>query len=119
MGGLDDYLLGKPNITPIINEWLDSNSYRILLTHEPDTADFYTSYDFNLILAGHSHGGQVSLPFVKGVTTAMARKYTSGFYKLDSPYQTLLYVNQGIGTSHLPIRFLVPPEITVFDIGIK
>ena len=107
IGGLDDYLLGKPNITPIINGWLDSNSYRILLTHEPDTADFYTSHDFNLILAGHSHGGQVSLPFVKEVTTAMARKYTSGFYKLDSPYQTLLYVNPKLVDTANDLGYLI------------
>lgn len=114
IGGMDDYLLGNPDIQPVLPDMAGDYSYRILLIHEPDTADSYADYGFDLILAGHSHGGQVRIPFMKGVTTAMARRYRSGFYQLSSQDNTKLYVNQGIGTSHYPVRFLVPPEITVF-----
>lgn len=124
IGGMDDYLLGNPDIEPVLSQMASDCSYRILMTHEPDTADFYADSGFDLILAGHSHGGQVHIPFTEGISTAMARKYRSGFYQLPSEKTAdggpgaaaKLYVNQGIGTSHYPVRFLVPPEITVFHL---
>ena len=84
------------------------------MTHEPDTADLYADLGFDLILAGHSHGGQVSLPFLPHITTSMARKYLDGLYPLND--QTTLYVHSGIGTSRYPIRLGVVPEIAVFDL---
>lgn len=119
IGGLDDYLLGKPDIEMLLAGMQKEADYRILLTHEPDTADFYKDCPLDLILAGHSHGGQVHIPFWKGITTAMADHYTAGFYNLGNEFNTLLYVNTGIGTSHYSIRLGVPPEITVFDIGLS
>ena len=118
LAGIDDDLLGNPRIEEIEAVMGKGEDYRILMTHEPDTADDYAESGFNLILAGHSHGGQVWLPFIEPITTAMAKKYTKGFYDLASSSGTKLYVNSGIGTSHYPIRFLVPPEITVFHIGL-
>ena len=119
IGGVDDYLLGSPDISPVLESMSDDDSFRILMTHEPDTADEYANDGFDLILAGHSHGGQVWLPFIGSPSTSMARKYRQGFYHLDSGYGTELYVNSGIGTSHYPARFLVPPEITVFRLTIE
>lgn len=116
--GLDDYLLGSPDISSISEEARQEMDYKILLIHEPDMADSYKEYPFDLMLAGHSHGGQVRIPFMKGITTAMAHKYVRGFYQLDGTYPIDLYVNTGIGTSRYPIRFLVPPQIAVFNIGI-
>lgn len=84
------------------------------MTHEPDVADSFVDAGFDLILAGHSHGGQVNLPFWSQPTTALARKYTRGLYRLSE--QTNLYVNAGIGTSRYPVRFGVVPEITVFHL---
>lgn len=117
IGGLDDALLGKPDVSTLVGGMAQAADYRILLTHEPDAADLYEQYNLDLILSGHSHGGQISLPFWKGVRTSMAEKYTSGFYPLDNDAETLLYVNTGIGTSHYPVRLFVPPEISVFEIG--
>lgn len=118
IGGLDDALLGKPDMGTLTDGLEKEADYRILLTHEPDTADLYGQYDIDLILAGHSHGGQVQLPFWKGIRTSMAEKYTAGFYQMNNDAETLLYVNTGIGTSHYPVRLFVPPEISVFDIGL-
>lgn len=118
IAGLDDYLLGSPDISSISEEARQEMDYKILLIHEPDMADSYKEYPFDLMLAGHSHGGQVRIPFMKGITTAMAHKYVRGFYQLDGTYPIDLYVNTGIGTSRYPIRFLVPPQIAVFNIGI-
>ena len=105
--------MGSPNITPILSQMKEDDAYRILMLHEPDAADLYADYGFELMLAGHSHGGQVNLPFLSSPTTSMAEKYQKGLYDMETSGKIKLYVNSGIGTSHFPIRFRVPPEITV------
>ena len=69
-----------------------------------------------LAVAGHSHGGQIQLPFFGPlITTAYAEKYTDGAYPLG---HTLLYVNTGLGTTKLPMRFAVAPVITFYQVEI-
>lgn len=112
LAGLDDALLGQPDITPILQQLSgDENTYTILMTHEPDTAEQYAQMGFDLIVSGHSHGGQVNIPFFPTITTHLAERYIDGLYSLSE--QTQLYVNSGIGTSRIPVRFRVPPEISL------
>ena len=112
LAGLDDALLGQPDITPILQQLSgDENTYTILMTHEPDTAEQYAQMGFDLIVSGHSHGGQVKIPFFPTITTHLAERYIDGLYSLNE--QTQLYVNSGIGTSRIPVRFRVPPEISL------
>lgn len=115
LAGLDDALLGSPDIAPIMEE-LQSAEYgfSILMTHEPDSADLYSDMGFDLIVSGHSHGGQVNVPFLPQITTSMAEKYVDGLYQLND--KTSLYVNSGIGTSRYQIRFCVVPEIAIFSL---
>ncbi len=115
--GLDDGLFGAPNDAQFPQQ-MDTFAYRILLLHEPDLAQRWIQSDFQLILAGHSHGGQVRLPFWAGLRTVLAEQYTRHFYTLNEETGQQLYVNTGLGTSHLPVRFGVVPEIAVFDITI-
>ena len=87
----------------------------LLLGHEPDFADTVRAFGgVDVMLAGHSHGGQVRIP---GLTHAflpvMARRYVQGLFQLGD---LQLYVNRGIGAVHLPIRFRCPPEITLFTL---
>ena len=97
----------------------DSN-YNILLIHEPDTADFFQEYPYDLVLSGHSHGGQVNIPFIPAInqkaisSTNLAKNYVSGMYELNS--KTKIYVNTGIGTTHVSGRLGVVPEISIFHI---
>lgn len=115
LAGLDDALLGTPDIATITEEFQTAEYlFSILMTHEPDTADLYSDMGFNLIVSGHSHGGQVNVPFLPKMTTSMAEKYVNGLYQLNG--HTSLYVNSGIGTSRYPVRFGVVPEITVFSL---
>jgi hypothetical protein len=68
----------------------------------------------DLILAGHSHGGQVRLPFIGATLLPFwVDGYVRGWY--DTPAGPL-YVNVGLGTAALPLRFLCRPEIAVFDV---
>lgn len=113
--GLDDWLFGSPGQTDLK---VSAADYRILLMHEPDAADQLPQDAADLILTGHSHGGQIRLPFTRVVTTRMARKYISGFYRPAAGTEDNLFVNTGLGTTRIHARFLVPPRIDVFHISL-
>ena len=92
----------------------------IVLQHSPDilpviTGDLAISNDLKLMLSGHTHGGQVWLPIIGTplIPSAYGQKYAAGHIK-DAAVD--IFVTTGIGTSILPIRFMVPPEIAVITI---
>jgi len=87
---------------------------RLLLIHYPLMADRLGERRFDLILAGHSHGGQVRLPFYGSIIVPRGvGRYDLGYYETAGGP---LYVNPGIGTYRLPFRFNCRPEITVITI---
>lgn len=93
-------------------EYAGKINYKILLLHEPDNIDNVREYEVNLALAGHSHGGQVRLPFVPSIAKVYgAIKYPEAHYKVDN---TDLYVSSGIGTSGLKFRFFNKPSINLY-----
>ena len=86
----------------------------VLLAHEPDYADHVARYPVDLQLSGHSHGGQVRLPFVGALyLPELARKYVLGLYKIG---ELTLYTNAGLGTVQVPVRLNCAPEITMLTI---
>jgi uncharacterized protein len=90
----------------------------LLMAHEPDFADHVIAHPrgplVDLMLAGHSHGGQIRLPFLGPlILPPMGEKYPEGYYRFD---RLQLYVNRGIGTVGLPLRLNCPPEITVITL---
>lgn len=94
-----------------------TNTYNIILLHEPDYADnIITNYDnINLILAGHSHGGQVRLPIIGALYTPKnGHKYVKGYYDLNG---TSLYVTSGIGVSRYNFRLFNKPEINFYRLN--
>ncbi len=93
-------------------------AFTILLEHGPDLMADAVRAHFDLYLAGHTHGGQVALPFYGALITYSRydKKYESGLFHEGS---TTLYVNRGIGLAHWPqteARFCARPEITVIDL---
>ncbi len=84
---------------------------RLLLIHYPTQADRLEGRRYDLIVAGHSHGGQVRIPFYGApvLPYGVGRYQRGSFESLGGP----LYVNVGIGTYRFPIRFNCRPEITV------
>lgn len=115
--GIDDAMLGKPNFdTTMAN--VPSDTFKMLLSHAPDVADLALQYGIDWQLSGHSHGGQIKIPFAGAlVTPPYAEKYNEGLYHLENQNHSLtLYVNRGIGTTRLPFRFLSQPELTVFQL---
>lgn len=112
--GLDDVSQGEDRLKEFYNR-LPVDMDSILLVHEPDYADTAVQVDrFGLQLSGHSHGGQVVLPFIgPPVLPLWARKYPAGLYDLDKMW---LYTNRGVGMTSPFIRFNCRPEITVFTL---
>jgi predicted MPP superfamily phosphohydrolase len=87
---------------------------RLLLMHYPLMADRLVDRRFDLILAGHSHGGQVRLPWWGSIIVPHGvGRYDFGYYETTGGP---LYVNPGIGTYRLPIRFNCRPELTVITL---
>lgn len=116
MIGLDDAMLGHPEIEQSF-AGVNSQSAKLLLLHEPDLINGIEGEHFDLALAGHSHGGQFVVPlFGPLVTPPFAKIYTKGMYELAT--DTYLYVNSGIGTTKIAVRFWNPPELSVFDLAI-
>lgn len=114
--GLDDAMLGHPDIEKAYTG-VDDPGDKLLLLHDPDLVDDIKADRFDLALAGHSHGGQVVVPlFGPLVTPPLAKIYTKGMYKLAT--DSYLYVNSGIGTTRITVRFWNPPELSVFDLAI-
>lgn len=117
LAGLDDFLLGKPQVQRTLQS-LRTTDFNILFVHEPDVVDQFMDYPVDLQLSGHSHGGQVRIPFLKPlITTSLANKYIEGLYSFNGKDRSLqLYVNPGIGTTRFPIRLFVKPELTVIQL---
>lgn len=91
---------------------LDRKPPSILLSHQPTVLDFDETQGTSLILSGHTHGGQIKLPFIGAPArfATMDLKYASGLFRRG---QTQLYVSRGTGVIGLPVRFGVRPEIAV------
>jgi uncharacterized protein len=82
----------------------------VLLAHEPDFADTVQRYPVDLQLSGHSHGGQICVPFLGPMyLPELGRKYPSGLRQVGP---LTLYTNVGIGTIRVPARLNCPPEVT-------
>ena len=86
--------------------------YKILLLHEPDTIDDLSNNPFNLILAGHSHAGQIRLPFIGAIMLPDgAKKYYDSHYKLEN---SDLYISNGLGVSNYNFRLFNTPSYNLY-----
>jgi len=101
-----------------INEQINTEyKYSILLLHEPDIINSIDYSKFNLILTGHSLGGQIKLPFIGGIIKRKyAKIYTDEYYDLGN---TSLYISSGIGTTKYKFRLLNKPSINFYRLRNK
>ncbi len=100
---------------PMLMRSVPDSCFTVLLAHTPDFMKWEKMTGIDLVLSGHTHGGQIRLPILGSpvVRIDLGRKYMQGLHRID---KTWLYVNRGIGTILLPMRFLCPPEITVINL---
>ena len=109
--GIDDMVIGYGD--PTCAASLPEDMYNIVLSHEPDVITEVTGYPVDLMLSGHTHGGQINLPVISDyVLPPYGKIFVSGEYSFENDRDTLLYVNRGLGTTKLPLRFLASPELT-------
>lgn len=110
IAGIEDLTTGFPNVKRALKY---ADGPVILLSHQPDIFPDVPDC-VNLTLAGHTHGGQVVLPFIGPliVPSKFGKKYACGYFEENSKK---MIVTKGIGTSILPIRFNCSPEIVVIE----
>jgi predicted MPP superfamily phosphohydrolase len=113
LAGISDAWTRKPDITGTLQKVTDDGPV-IILTHNPDIFPNVPAR-VSLTLAGHTHGGQVSIPFVgrPQVPSQYGERYAIGLIEENNRY---LFVTPGVGTSIIPVRFRVPPEISLLII---
>ena len=114
LAGVDDYWKQKSRLDLVMKQ-LPQDGVSVLLAHEPDFADISSNENrFVLQMSGHSHGGQVKIPFRKPpVLPPLGEKYPIGRYQVGTMVQ---YTNRGVGMVKPLVRFGSRPEITVFTL---
>ncbi len=114
--GVDDLVGGKADFRMAANN-LESEDTVIVMTHCPEHRDYIVrekgELDIDLILSGHTHGGQITLFGWAPFRPVGSGEYLKGWYKDQSPP---LYVSKGIGTSIVPMRFFSRAEVAVFEV---
>lgn len=111
--GIDEIYRGKPDIDAAFAA-VEPGVPRIGLSHHPDVIDMLEGRHLDLLLCGHTHGGQIRFPFFGSVVVPSKHeaRYASGFHRVDD---VLLYVSRGIGAIP-PVRILCKPEVATFTL---
>jgi hypothetical protein len=113
--GIDDFQYGHADLESTTAQIDYDAPLRILLSHSPNAAGCVTNGDFQLLLAGHTHGGQICIPKPGGkiMLSTSGAQYADGLYTL--PYMTM-HVSRGVGTTLLPFRLFSRPEATLIEL---
>ena len=113
IAGADDCVRGKPDL-PRTLAAAPAGSPILLLTHSPDLFPEVPP-GVSLMLAGHTHGGQIRLPFIGAprVPSRFGQRYARGLIEENG---RKLFVTTGLGTSWMPIRIRVPPEVVIIEL---
>ncbi|MFS0752409.1 metallophosphoesterase [Oceanobacillus sp. 1P07AA] len=114
--GIDDVSTNHEDMKKAFTN-VNNQEYTVLLSHSPSVTDKYFDIDADLILSGHTHGGQVRLPLIGPIIApdeGLFPKKTKGVYQLKRNQH--LYIDSGLGTSLLPVRFLNKSQLSVIEI---
>jgi hypothetical protein len=115
--GTDDPVRGTPRITDADSEY-ERSSLKILMSHSPDIlySDELRKKKFDILLSGHTHGGQIRLPGVGPIVTGTKRASRRESYGMFRTADGMVVnVSAGIGHTLLPIRVNCPPEIVMIE----
>lgn len=114
--GVADWTSGDIDLERSLQD-LDERIYTVMLAHDPWIIHDYKGFIPDLTLSGHTHGGQVRLPFVGAIVAPGQKLFPEldkGIYKLKQ--NKLLYIDSGVGTSVFPVRFLNRSQVTLITI---
>ncbi|MFH1787784.1 MAG: metallophosphoesterase [Candidatus Altiarchaeota archaeon] len=115
LGGVGDMWTNTQNISPTLKP-VEDEDFVVLVSHNPQYADELDTSLVDLMLSGHTHGGQV-LPvrlMAPHMSGWLRQTYMSGVYELDT---LKLIVSNGVGMVFLPIRFMSPPEVVLVELA--
>ncbi len=113
LAGMDDIWSGRPDLGKALAR-VPAGAATILLAHEPDFADQAQGWGSLLQLSGHSHGGQVCLPFSKRpILPFLSWKYYAGLHRAGD---ILVYTSRGVGTIQPPFLFTCRPEVALLTL---
>jgi uncharacterized protein len=112
LGGIADFWTREPDVAGTLAQ-VSSSDPVVLITHNPDIFPEVPSR-VSVTLAAHTHGGQVKLPIIGTLITTSKLGYNAGEYVDHGRH---LFVTTGIGTSIVPVRFGVPPEIVILTLS--
>jgi uncharacterized protein len=115
LAGVDDSYDYRCDELPVALQHVPSDAFRILLAHTPDLYDEAAESGTDLYLSGHTHAGQVRLPWIGSViqNSSAPRAYTHGYWRHREMQG---YTSSGVGCSMLPIRFNCPPEVVLMEL---
>lgn len=115
ISGMDDYLGGKADFKMAM-EFYTPSTYHVVMTHCPEHYDVILkqmeNVSIDLVLSGHTHGGQLNIFGYAPIRPPRSGRYVAGWYRESFPP---LYVSRGIGTSALPIRLGSRAEVSIFN----
>jgi len=112
--GTDDYYSADPDLNAAL-AGTRPEAFRLLLTHSPEAVPALRGSGVDLAVCGHTHGGQIRLPFIGASYTPgiWFPKYVKGWYDIDG---VPLYIDSGVGTSGPPVRAFNQSQITLLEI---
>lgn len=117
--GVDDYQYGYADLPQVAGQVDHEAGLRVLLSHSPDIVEIMPNGDYHLVLAGHTHGGQICIPHpTKGkiLLSSSGSSFGTGVYRFPN---LVMHVSPGVGTTLIPFRLLSRPEITLLEMSRK
>jgi predicted MPP superfamily phosphohydrolase len=112
LAGVDDTMVGLEDISLALAGSRD-DEMKLLLAHNPIVLRRATRASIDLVLSGHTHGGQVAIRGERNTLRGARKRLLKGLGRLGN---TQMYVNRGLGTVVLPIRYGCPPEISLLEL---
>jgi predicted MPP superfamily phosphohydrolase len=114
LAGLDDLRAGQPRLRQALRG-IEPGEPHVILSHNPRLFSLLTQRNC-LVLAGHTHGGQVHLPLTDFRRRPSDMHFSPWFRGWYRQHKAQMYVSSGVGSVHFPMRFRCPPEIAVFTL---
>jgi predicted MPP superfamily phosphohydrolase len=114
LAGAGDFWWDHRSIDALLDP-IPPEACSILLAHNPDSVDTFNRRSADLVIAGHTHGGQINLPYIGSPVVSVNNKnYTSGLCR--SRRGLPVFISRGIGLTRVPLRVNCPPEIAVLEL---
>lgn len=116
LGGVDDPYFYRTHDLAGVRDAIPEDGFSLLLCHSPETYREAAAHGFDLMLSGHTHGGQICLP--GGIAVVRLARVPGAILKGAWDYHGMLgYTSRGTGSCGVPLRFFCPPEITLHELA--